>query len=142
MAAARLTAALRLELLRLEAERAQKKPAEARDATDLAAMGHAIVYGPGYSDRASMKEAGEHLVRALQLETDNVLAMTTRADWLMYELEYLPAASGAPLKAEALALAKRAVTVAPGDGEAWSSYAVALEAMHEYAPALELLAGR
>lgn len=137
LAAARLTAALRLELLRLEAQRAQQKAPAERDATDLAAMAYAVIYGPGYSDRARMKEAGEHLQKALQLEPNNVLAMTARADWLMYEIEYLPAPAAAPLRAEALMLAKRAVAVAPNDGEAWSSYASALELTHEYLPALE-----
>ena len=137
LAAARLTAALRLELLRLEAQRAQQKAPAERDATDLAAMAYAVIYGPGYSDPARMKEAGEHLQKALQLEPNNVLAMTARADWLMYEIEYLPAPAAAPLRAEALMLAKRAVAVAPNDGEAWSSYASALELTHEYLPALE-----
>ncbi len=139
LASARLTAALRLELLRLEAQRAQQKAPAARDATDLAAMAYAEIYGPGYSDRARMKEAGEHLATALQLEPNNVLAMTARADWLMYEIDYLPAPDAAPLRVEALMLAKRAVAVAPNDGEAWSSYASALELTHEYLPALEAI---
>jgi tetratricopeptide (TPR) repeat protein len=139
LVAARLTAALRLELLRLEAQRALQRPPQSRDATDLAAIGYAVIYGPGYSDRGRMKEAGENLAKALQLDPNNVLAITARADWLMYELEYLPPQERAPLKAEALALARRAVTVAPNDGESWSSYATALELTNEMQAALEAI---
>ena len=139
LVAARLTAALRLELLRLEAQRAAKKAPELRDATDLAAMGYSVIYGPGYSDRERMNVAGEQLANAVRLEPNNVLALTARTDWLLYEIEVLPPEGAAPLKAEALTLAKRAVTVASNDGEAWSTYASALELTQEYVPALEAI---
>ena len=139
LVAARLTAALRLELLRLEAQRAAKKAPELRDATDLAAMGYSVIYGPGYSDRERMNVAGEQLANAVRLEPNNVLALTARTDWLLYEIEVLPPEGAAPLKAEALTLAKRAVTVASNDGEAWSTYASALELTREYVPALEAI---
>jgi len=135
-AASRLAAALRSELLRLEAERARRKPADQRDATDLAAMAYVIIYGPDYANRERMKEAGAFLSSALDKEPGNLLAMTAYVDWLGYELEYLGQEAAAPLRAQAIALAKRAVGQAPNDGEAWSSYASALELAGEYGPAL------
>ena len=95
---ARLTAALRLELLRLEAQRAAKKAPELRDATDLAAMGYSVIYGPGSSDRERMNVAGQQLANAVRLEPD-LLALTARTDWLLYEIEVLPPERTAPLKA-------------------------------------------
>jgi len=139
LAAARLTAVLRLELLRLEARRAEAKPAAARDATDLTALAYAALYSPSYADRAKMKEIGAHLEQALALQPDLVLALTARADWLMYEAEYLPPAAAAPLKTEALALARRAVALAPDDSGAWTIYGSALEANRDMGPALEAL---
>jgi len=139
LAASRLAAVMRLELLRLEAQRAARKPAQARDATDLAAMAYAVIYGPDYSDRGRMKVAGEQLSQALAAEPNNLLALTAYADWLMYELEYLPAEAAEPMKAEATAVARRAVGVAPNDGEAWSSYASALELSRQYGAALEAI---
>lgn len=139
LAAGRLSAALRLQLLQLEAQRAMRKPAGDLDATDLAVLAYTVVYGPEYSDRARMREAGERLARALALEPNNLLALTTRADWLMYELDYLTPEAAAPLLEEAQQLTKRALAVAPNDGEAWSAYAAGLELSHEYTAALEAI---
>jgi len=139
LAASRLTAALRLELLRLEARRAESKPPAARDATDLTALAYAGLYSPGYADRAKMKEVGALLEQALAQQPDLVLALTARADWLMYEAEYLSPAAAAPLKSEALALARRAVTLATDDSSAWTVYGSALETSREMGPALEAL---
>lgn len=139
LAAARLTAALRLELLRLEARRAEAKPAPARDATDLTALAHAALYSPSYADRTRMKEIGANLEQALALQPDLVLALTARADWLMYEAEYLPPAAATPLKVEALALARRAVALASDDSATWTIYGSALEANRDMGPALEAL---
>jgi class 3 adenylate cyclase/TolB-like protein len=139
LAAARLASALRPQLLRLEAERARRKPAAERDATDLAAMAFVTIYGPDYSDRDRMREAGAFLSEALNKEPNNLLAMTAQVDWLAYELEVLGADAAEPLKAQAIALAKRAVGQAPGDAEAWSAYASALELTGAHGPALEAI---
>ena len=139
LAAARLSAALRLELLRLEARRAEAKVPQQRDATDLAAMAFMVIYGPSFPERERMKDAGEYLVRALALAPDHVLALITRVDWLMYEAEYLPSSAAAPLKVEALALARRATAIAPNDSEVWASYASALETTRDHGPALEAI---
>ncbi|HTN49036.1 MAG TPA: adenylate/guanylate cyclase domain-containing protein [Burkholderiaceae bacterium] len=137
LAAARLSAALRLELLRAEARRAEKKPAAERDATDLGAMAYVVIYGPDYTDRRRMQELIAALADALAREPNNVLALVTLAELLNFEIEYLTTEQAAPLKAEVLALAKRALAVAPNDGEAWMAYAGGLELSHEYAAALE-----
>ena len=139
LVASHLAGALRLELLRLEAERASRKPLKERDATDLAAMGYMVIYGPDYSNRQRMQEAGAFLVEALNKEPNNLLAVTAYVDWLAYELEYLSAEAAEPLKTRAIALAKRAVSLAPADAEAWSSYASAMELAAEFAPALEAI---
>lgn len=137
LAAARLTAAMRLELLRSEARRAEKKPAAERDVVDLAAMAYVVIYGPDYTDRRRMQELSQRLADALAHEPNNVLALVARAELLNFEIEYLAPEQAAPLKAEVMALARRAIALAPNDGEAWMSYAAALELANEYGPALE-----
>ena len=139
LAAARLSAALRLELLQLEARRAERKPPAERDATDLAVIAYIVLYGPDYSDRDRLKNAGEWLATALAKEPNNVLALTTRVDWLISQTEYLAPADAAPLKDEARMLVKRALAAAPNDGEVWSSYATVLEITREYASALQAI---
>jgi adenylate cyclase len=137
LAAARLSAALRLQLLQLEAKRAEQKPAGQRDATDFALLAYAVLYGPEYSDRAQLKQAGEWLSTALAQEPNNVFALTTRVDWLISETEYLSSADGAPLKDEARTLVKRALAAAPNNSEVWSSQATVLELSRDYGPALQ-----
>ena len=136
LAAARLSAAMRLELLRVEARRAEKKPPGERDATDLGAIGYITMYGPDYTDRQRMKDLSKALADALVRDPNNVLGLVVQADLLNYEIDYLTPAEAEPLKAEALALAKRAAAIAPNDGEAWLAYAAGLELRREFVSAL------
>jgi len=137
IAAARLSAAMRLELLRDEARRAEKKRTADRDATDLGAAAYVTLYGPGYSDRQRLKDLIAALAVGLTREPNNVLALVTRAELLNYEMDYLSPEEAKKLKTESMSLSNRALALAPNDSEVWMSYASSLEMANDDGAALE-----